>query len=60
MNDNERKRFIGTMAAVDDAILAGTPAEIVEELRALGIEPSAAAKAMRERIKAAIRARGSE
>jgi hypothetical protein len=58
--DNEQKRFIGTMAAVDDAILAATPAEIAEELRALGIEPGAAATAMRARIGAAVRDRGKK
>jgi hypothetical protein len=58
--DNEQKRFNGTMAAVDDAILAATPAEIAEELRALGIEPSAAATAMRARIGAAVRALGKK
>jgi hypothetical protein len=56
--DNEQKRFTGTMAAVDDAILAATPAEIAEELRTLGIEPGAAATAMGAHIEAAIRARG--
>lgn len=58
--DNEQKRFEGTMAAVDDAILAATPTEIAEELRALGIEPGAAATAMRARIEAAVRARGKK
>jgi hypothetical protein len=58
--DNEQKRFEGTMAAVDDAILAATPAEIAGELRALGIEPGAAATAMRARIQAAVRARGKK
>jgi hypothetical protein len=58
--DNEQKRFTRTIAAVDDAILAATPAEIAEDLRALGIEPRAAATAMRARIEAAIRARGKE
>lgn len=58
--DNEQKRFAGTMAAIDDAILAATPAEIAEELRALGIEPGAAATAMRARIGAAVRDRGKK
>jgi len=58
--DNEQKRFTGTMAAVDDAILAATPTEIAEELRALGIDPEAAATAMRARIEAAVRARGKK
>jgi hypothetical protein len=58
--DNEQKRFEGTVAAVDDAILAATPAEIAEELRALGIEPGAAATAMRARIEVAVRARGKK
>jgi hypothetical protein len=58
--DNEQKRFTGTMAAIDDAILAATPAEIAEELRALGIEPGSAATAMRARIEAAVRARGKK
>jgi hypothetical protein len=48
------------MAAIDDAILAATPAEIAEELRALGIEPGSAATAMRARIEAAVRARGKK
>jgi hypothetical protein len=56
--DNEQKRFTGTMAAIDAAILAASPAEIAEELRALGIEPEAAAAVMRARIAAAVRARG--
>jgi hypothetical protein len=58
--DDVQKRFEGTMAAVDDAILAATPAEIAEELRALGIEPGAAATAMRARIEAEVRARGKK
>jgi hypothetical protein len=58
--DTEQKRFTGTMAAIDDAILAATPAEIAEELRALGIEPGAAATAMRARIEAAVRDRGKK
>jgi len=58
--DNEQKRFAGTMAAIDDAILAATPAEIAEELRALGIEPGAAATAMRARIGAAVHDRGKK
>jgi hypothetical protein len=58
--DNEQKRFEGTMAAVDDAILAAKPAEIAEELRALGIEPGAAVTAMRARIEAVVRARGKK
>jgi hypothetical protein len=56
--DDERKRFQGIVAAIDDAILAATPAEIVEELRALGIDPSASATAMRARIRAAVAVRG--
>jgi hypothetical protein len=56
--DDERKRFEGMVAAVDDAILAATPAEIVEELRALGIDHRSAAAAMRARVEAAVRARG--
>jgi hypothetical protein len=58
--DNEQKRFTGTMAAIDDAILAATPTEIAEELRALRIDPEAAATAMRARIEAAVRARGKK
>jgi hypothetical protein len=56
--DDERKRFEGILAAVDDAILAATRAEVAEELRALGIDPGTAAAAMRARIDAAVRARG--
>jgi hypothetical protein len=56
--DDERKRSEGILAAVDDAILAATRAEVAEELRALGIDPGTAAAAMRARIDAAVRARG--
>jgi hypothetical protein len=56
--DDERKRFEGIVAAVDDAILAATPAEIAEELRALDIDPGAAAAGMRARVEAAVRASG--
>lgn len=58
--DNEQKRFDAINAAIDDAILAATPAEIVEELRLLGIDPAAAATAMRARIRAAIRSKGKK
>jgi hypothetical protein len=60
MKDNDQKRFEGTMAAVDDAILTATATEIAEHLRALGIEPRAAATAMRSRIEAAVRDRGKK
>jgi hypothetical protein len=43
------------MAAVDDAILTATPAEIAEELHALKIEPERATTTMRARIEAAVR-----
>jgi hypothetical protein len=56
--DDNEKRFAGTMAAVDDAILAATPAELAAELRALGLDPKSAAAGMRAKIEAAVRARG--
>jgi hypothetical protein len=58
--DDERKRFEGILAAVDDAILAATRAEVAEELRALGIDPGTAAAAMRARIDAAVRGQRQE
>jgi hypothetical protein len=60
MSKDDQKRFDGTMAAVDDAILAATRAEIAEELRALGIDPARAASAMRARVEAAVQARGKK
>jgi hypothetical protein len=53
--DDDQKRFEGTMAAVDEAMLAATRAEINEGLRALGIDPARAASGMRGRIEAAVR-----
>ena len=45
--DDDQKRFEGTMAAVDEAMLAATRAEIAEGLRALGIDPTSATSGMR-------------
>jgi hypothetical protein len=59
-NDDSEKRFAGTIAAVDDAILAATPAEVAAELRALGLDPKTAAAGMRAKIEAAVRARGKK
>jgi hypothetical protein len=60
MKNDDEKRFAGTMAAVDDAILAATPAEVAAELRALGLDPKTAAAAMHAKIEAAVRARGKK
>jgi hypothetical protein len=59
-NDDSEKRFAGAIAAVDDAILAATPAEVAAELRALGLDPKTAAAVMRAKIEAAVRARGKK
>jgi hypothetical protein len=56
--DDDQKRFDGTMAAVDEAMLAATRAEIAAGLRALGIDPASAASGIRTRIEAAVRDRG--
>ena len=58
--DDDQKRFEGTMAAVDEAMLAATRAEIAEGLRALGIDPTSATSGMRARIEAAVRDRGKK
>jgi hypothetical protein len=58
--DDDQKRFDGTMAAVDEAMLAATRAEIADGLRALGIDPASAASGMRARIEAAVRDRGKK
>jgi hypothetical protein len=59
-NDDSEKRFAGSIAAVDDAILAATPAEVAAELRALGLDPKTAVAGMRAKIEAAVRARGKK
>lgn len=58
--DDDQKRFDGTMAAVDEAMLAARRAEIAEGLRALGIDPASAASGMRARIEAAVRDHGKK
>jgi hypothetical protein len=58
--DDDQKGFAGTMAAIDDAILAATPAEIAAELRALGLDPKSTAAGMRAKVEAAVRARGKQ
>jgi hypothetical protein len=57
---NDEKRFTGTVAAVDEAILAATPAEVAAELRALNLDPKIAAAGMRAKIETAVRAQGKK
>jgi len=59
-SDDDQKRFDGTMAAVDEAMMAATRTEIAEGLRAVGIDPASAASSTRARIEAAVRDRGKK